>query len=278
MTAVLLALLTAASYGVANYLGPLLSRRLPLAGVLLVGQTVGVLGGLLLVAVTGFGSPGRSGLLLGAAAGVANAIALASFYSAAARGPISIVAPIGATGAVVPVLVGILGGERPALLQLVGIPLAVLGVALAAARSAPAADAPKAAGIGLSVFAAAVFGAFLALFAAASDEGAPAAVLTSRAALLVCTVATVAALRLPWHLPRRDVGPAAVPGLLLVIGTFAYGIATTQGLVSVVAVLATLSPVVTVGLAVLVLGERLAGRQRVGVAIALLGVVLLAAG
>lgn len=209
---------------------------------------------------------------------MANAIALASFYSAAARAPISSVAPIGATGAVVPVLVGILGGERPALLQLVGIPLAVLGVALAAARSAPAAGAPMATGIGLSVFAAVVFGAFLALFATASDRGAPAAVLTSRVALLVCTVATVAALRLPWHLPRRGVGPAAVPGLLLVVGTIAYGSATTQGLVSVVAVLATLSPVVTVGLAVLVLGERLAARQRVGVAIALLGVVLLAAG
>jgi drug/metabolite transporter (DMT)-like permease len=278
MTAVLLALLTAASYGVANYLGPLLSRRLPLAGVLVVGQAVGVLGGAALVAVTGFGHPGRSGLLLGAAAGVANALALATFYRAAALGPISIVAPIGATGAVVPVLVGIVGGERPAPLQLVGIPLAVVGVALAAARSAPAADAPKAAGIGLSLFAAAWFGTFLAVFAAASDRGAPAAVLSSRVALLVCTAVTVAALRLPWRITRRDVGAAAVPGLLLVVGTIAYGVATTQGLVSVVAVLATLSPVVTVGLAVLVLGERLAGRQRIGVAVALAGVVLLAAG
>src|SRR5689334_9682607 len=108
MTAVLLALLTAASYGVANYLGPLLSRRLPLAGVLVIGQAVGVVGGVVLVAVSGFGLPGASGLALGAAAGVANALALASFYRAAALGPISIVAPIGATGAVVPVVVGIL--------------------------------------------------------------------------------------------------------------------------------------------------------------------------
>ncbi len=62
------------------------------------------------------------------------------------------------------------------------------------------------------------------------------------------------------------------------IGTIAYGAATTQGLLSVVAVLATLAPVVTVALAVLLLGERLTGRQRVGVAVALGGVVLLAAG
>jgi drug/metabolite transporter (DMT)-like permease len=278
MTAVLLALLTAASYGVANYLGPLLSRRLPLAGVLVIGQAVGVVGGVVLVAVSGFGLPGASGLALGAAAGVANALALASFYRAAALGPISIVAPIGATGAVVPVVVGILGGERPAALQLVGIPLAVLGVALAAARPAPTEDAPKVASIGIALAAAAAFGSFLAFFAAASDHGAPAAVLTSRVALLACTVATVAVLRLPWRVPRHDVAPVAVPGLLLVVGTIAYGVATTKGLVSVVSVLATLSPVVTVGLAVLVLGERLAARQQLGVGIALAGVVLLAAG
>ena len=153
-----------------------------------------------------------------------------------------------------------------------------MGVALAAARPAPTEDAPRVASIGTALFAAAAFGSFLALFAAASDHGAPAAVLTSRVALLACTVATVAVLRLPWRVPRHDIGPVAVPGLLLVVGTIAYGVATTKGLVSVVSVLATLSPVVTVGLAVLVLGERLAPRQQLGVGIALAGVVLLAAG
>ena len=69
-----------------------------------------------------------------------------------------------------------------------------------------------------------------------------------------------------------------VPGVLLLVGTVSYGEATTQGLVSVVAVLATLAPVVTVSLAVVLLGERLARRQQVGVVTALLGVVLLAAG
>ena len=65
---------------------------------------------------------------------------------------------------------------------------------------------------------------------------------------------------------------------LLLVGTVSYGVATTQGLVSVVAVLATLAPVVTVTMAVVLLGERLARRQQVGVGTALVGVVLLAAG
>jgi drug/metabolite transporter (DMT)-like permease len=273
----LLALLTALTYGVANYLGPLLTRRLPLGGVLVVGQTASLVGALVLFALRG-GSTDRTGLLLGIAAGILNGAALATFYTAAARGPISIVAPIGSTGAVVPVVVSMLQGERPSVLQLVGIPVAILGVALAAARAAPHPDADPVAGVGLAIFAAAVFGTFLAVFAQASQHGSTRAVLDSRAALLACTVLVVAAARIPWRIPVREIAAAAVPGVLLVTGTAAYGIATTKGLVSIVAVLATLSPVITVALAVLLLHERLIGRQRAGVAIALAGVVLLAAG
>jgi drug/metabolite transporter (DMT)-like permease len=277
MVAVLLALLTALTYGVANYLGPLLNRRLPLGGVLVIGQTASLIGALVFFAVRGGGTD-RTGLLLGLAAGVINGAALASFYTAAARGPISIVAPIGSTGAVVPVVVSMIQGERPSLLQLIGIPVAIAGVALAAARAAPHPDADPVAGVGLSIFAAALFGSFLAVFAEASHHGSTRAVLDSRASLLVCTVVVVAVARIPWRVPPREIGPTALPGLLLVTGTAAYGIATTKGLVSIVAVLATLSPVVTVALAVLLLHERLIGRQRAGVVIALAGVVLLAAG
>ena len=277
MAAVLLALLTAVTYGLANYLGPLLNRRLPLGGVLVIGQAASLLGAVVYFTVRG-GSTDRTGLLLGIAAGVLNGAALATFYTAAARGPISIVAPIGSTGAVVPVVVSMLQGERPSVLQLVGIPVAILGVALAAARAAPQPDADPVAGVELAILSAAVFGSFLAVFAEASHHGSTRAVLDSRIALLICTLVVVAALRLPWRVPAHDIGPATLPGLLLVTGTAAYSIATTKGLVSVVSVLATLSPVVTVALAVLVLHERLIGRQRAGVVIALAGVVLLAAG
>lgn len=278
MTAVLLALLTAVVWGLANYLGPLLARVHPLGAILLAGQVVGVLGGLLLVAVDGSAVLDGRATAFGIAAGLANGLALLSFYRAAAVGPISVVAPIGATGGVVPVLVAIALGERPSVLQLVGIPLAVLGVALAAARTDPVSSPAGRSGIGLSLLAALTFGTFLTLFAEASRDGAAAAVLTSRAALLVATVAVLAVGRTSVRVPLRALPRVALPGLLLLVGTAAYGIATGTGLVSVVSVLATLNPVVTVGLAVVVLGERLAPRQQAGVATALLGVVLLAAG
>ena len=178
-----------------------------------------------------------------------------------------------------PVLVAIALGERPSLLQLVGIPLAVAGVALAAARAAPErGTAPVRSGVGLSVLAALTFGTFLTLFAAASQGGAAPALAISRLAVLVGTVVVLLVARSPVRVPLRAVPTVALPGLLLLVGTAAYGVATGTGLVSVVSVLATLNPVVTVGLAVVVLGERLAPRQQVGVGTALLGVVLLAAG
>ncbi len=101
---------------------------------------------------------------------------------------------------------------------------------------------------------------------------------SSRAALVVCTAGVLLARRRSIRVPAGVVPALAVPGVLLLVGTVSYGEATTQGLVSVVAVLATLAPVVTVTMAVVLLGERLARRQQVGVVTALLGVVLLAAG
>lgn len=278
MTAVLLALLTALTYGVANYLGPLLARAHPLGAVLLVGQGVGLACSGLLLGLDGGAGPDVRHLVLGLLAGMVNGVALAAFYTAAAAGPISIVAPIGATGSTVPVAVALAGGERPGLLQLVGIPLAVLGVALAAARVTGAAQQATPRTLVVAVAGAACFGGFLTLFGAASAGGATWAVFTSRAALVVCTGAVLLGRRRSVRVPRGALPALALPGLLLLLGTASYGVATTRGLTSVVAVLATLSPVVTVGLAVVLLGERLALRQRVGVVTALLGVVLLAAG
>ena len=278
MTAVLLALLTALCYGLANYLGPVLTRAHPLGAVLMVGQTVGVVGAAALVLGTGDAHPGRTALLLGVAAGVCNGVALATVYTAAAAGPLSIVLPIGATGGIVPVVVALALGERPSALQLVGIPLAVVGVVLAAARDAGAAQQATVRTIVLALTSAVFFGGFLAVFGAASADGTSWAVFSSRASLVVCTGAVLLARRRSIRVPARALPALALPGVLLLLGTVSYGVATTQGLVSVVAVLATLAPVVTVALAVVLLGERLAPRQQAGVATALAGVVLLAAG
>jgi drug/metabolite transporter (DMT)-like permease len=284
--AILLALGTAVGYGVANYLAPVLGRRMPLAAVLLGSQVAGLLVSL---AVAVGGDVGLRGGALAAAivAGVANAAALACFYRAGRVGDLSVLAPIGSTGAIVPVLVGLATGDRPSALQLAGIPLALLGIVLAArparARLAPGPGAvsplrsrPK--GLGWVLLAAVLFGTFLTTYAAAAQESAAGALLWSRVALVATTALGVLALRAAFRVRCRDAALTVVPGLLLALGTYAFGEASRLGLLSVVSVIATLNPVVTVLLAYLFLGERLARPQRAGALIALAGVVLLAAG
>jgi drug/metabolite transporter (DMT)-like permease len=283
VTAVLLGLLTALLFGAASYLGPVLSRSNSPSAVLAVGQVaaVAVAGAVLLAG--GAEAPAGRWLVLGLVAGVANGLALTAMFEAARFLPISVMAPIGATGGGVPVVVALVLGERPHVLQLAGIPLAILGAVLLAAGSGGrpdtrAATARHSTGLWLAAAWAGLYGVFLSVFAEASAGGEFWAVSSSRVSLLltvlVLPLARGSSLRLSW----RAVPLAVVNGLLILAGVSTFAFATQAGLVSVVSVLATLSPVVTVALAVVVLRERLVWRQRAGLAAALTGVVLLAAG
>lgn len=155
VTAVLLALLTALLFGVAGYMGPVLSRSHGPSAVLAVGQVGAVAAAAVYLLAVGDNAPDARSLVLGVLAGAANGLALTSMFEAARYLPISIMAPIGATGGTVPVVVALLLGERPHVLQLVGIPLAIVGVVLVAARrstgtEAGAPPAPPAAGVHLT--------------------------------------------------------------------------------------------------------------------------------
>lgn len=282
MTAVALGLLTAALFGVAAYLGPVLGRAHGMAAVLAVGQVAAVAAAAVLVAALDVPPPDGRALVLGLVSGVANGLALSAMFECARHLRLSVMAPIGATGAAVPVVVALALGERPAVLQLAGIPLALAGVALVASgQRSVGADPPggsRTHGLWLAAAWAVLYGAFLSLFAEASHGGEMWAVLTSRVTLLLTVVAIPLARRTPVRLPRSVVPLVVLNGLLILGGVLAFAGAASAGLVSVVSVLATLSPLVTVALAVVLLRERLAAGQQAGLVTATAGVVLLAAG
>src|SRR6185312_6641717 len=111
--------------------------------------------------------------------------------------------PITASGAIVPVLVGLATGDRPGPVQLAGIPVVLVGIVLAARRpAAPAAEAgssaaPAGRGLGWALLAALLFGVFLATYAEAAADSSPGALLWSRVALLTSTAVGVLVLRAP---------------------------------------------------------------------------------
>jgi uncharacterized membrane protein len=131
MVPVLLSLAASSCWGMADFLGGLQSKRVPVAIVLVVVEGTGLVGVLAIIAVTGEPFPGTRAVLLALVAGVGGVIALGCFYRALSIGTMSIVAPISATGVALPVVVGIATGDRLSTIFAAGLAVTVIGVVLA---------------------------------------------------------------------------------------------------------------------------------------------------
>ena len=281
MTAALLAGGAALCYGLSNFVGPRIVRNLPLYPVLISGQVVALVVSAALL-VTESGAPNAEQVAAALVAGVGNAFALIAFYRAAELGPMSIVAPLGALGAIVPVTLGALHGESIGALKLVAIVIALGGVALAARPPAgpdrpPAGPDRTSSAATWALLSSLGFGVFLAGMSEAGGGGPFWAIALSRASLLALYVVVAVRLSSPLRVPAADIPRVLVPGLLLFAGTLAYTVATREGDLSVVSVIASLAPVVIVALAFTLLGERLTRTQAIGAAAALAGSIMLAA-
>jgi drug/metabolite transporter (DMT)-like permease len=275
----LLALTASLSWGLGDFLAGLRTRRLPVVTVLVVSQAAGLTTVVLVVAIRGVGPPEGRYLLFGSLAGVAGAVGLAALYRGLAVGPMSIVAPISATAAVVPVVAGILTGERPSSAQAAGIALAVAGVVLASRMPGP--EGPhgsRAEGVGLALVAALAFGLLLVALGEASEGDPYWGTLAMRATSFSLLVLAALVLRPSFALRERDLPVLLLIGVLDTAGNVLFAVATTKSLLAVVAVLGQLYPVVTVLLARVVLGERISRGQGAGVVSAFAGVALITAG
>jgi len=268
------------SWGVADFVGGLKSRSLPVLNVLLPSQLTGLALVGLLVLARGKGAPGGDFAISAALSAVAGITGLTAFYRALAVGNMGVVAPISACAAVVPVVVGIATGDRPGALQAVGIGLALVGVVLASREEVVGEGGRRgmARGSGLAVVSALGCGCFFLAMDRASEADVPWAMLVNRTTGVSLLIAAALVLRPPVRAGRRDVPVLIGIGTLDAAANAMYGVATTKGLVSVVSVLGSLYPVTTVGLAAFVLRERPHRLAQVGVVTALCGVALIAAG
>ena len=237
---------------------------------------------LAVVAARWHAPPSAAQLVYGLLSGAAAAVGLAALYRAMEIGTMSIVTPIAATSAIVPVAVGFAHGERPSALQDLGVVLALVGVVLASREEVHEArrDTRVAAGVGFAVFAALCFGGSLVGLQAASAAGGDSAwaALMLRCAGVAVAVVFVAVARTRLRGRGGELVRVSPIGLIDTLGVLAFSLASTRGLISVVSVLASLFPVVTVALAMVFLHERISRLQAVGVTLAIAGAAMLAAG
>ncbi len=209
--------------------------------------------------------------------GVIGLAGAAAFYRALAIGAMSVVAPIAATSAAVPVIVGADPG-RPADCRCSGSGSwrAIAGCVLAAGEGEAQRHAANwKLSVGLAVFTTLAIGAQLVFIDIGSRHDPLWTILISRA-VVVALFACVALITRP-PLRDADVRGLAVIGVLDVAANACFAIATTTGLLGIVAVIGSTFPVFTVALAHRQLHERLGRSQRTGVILALAGVVLISA-
>ena len=279
MIGIALALAASLSWGIADFCGGLGARRTQVVWVLVVSQLAGLALVGTMALVTQPRAPTVHDLAWGVFAGAAGVAGLAAFYRGLAVGAMGVIGPISAMGAIVPVAYGLARGERPGVLQAVGIVVAVVGVVAVSLEPLPDGAGRKlAAGVGFSLIAALGFGGSLLGINRVSQAGVVWGTLTLRLTVVPIVLITALVMR-PSAAKLRPLLPLLIAtGLFDTGANLLYGASGRHGLISVVSVLGTLYPVVLVGLAYFVLKERVSRPQLAGVALALTGVALISAG
>ncbi len=274
---VLLALCSAATYGVGDFFGGLAAKRAAAAAVLLWSHVAG----LVLVVAAAFVVSGQvtvGDVAIGALGGLGGALGVGLLYRALAIGPMSAVAPVTALlAAAVPIVAGIVDGERPGASAAIGMVGALGAIVLVSAEGGGSLRPSDLRGVLMALGAGLGFGLFFVALSHTGDDSGLWPIVGARLA----SVSVVGALALTGRVsaaleggaPRRlTVGAGACD----VAANVLYLLAIREGLLSVVSALSSLYPVSTVVLAWIVLRERFAPLQRVGLALAVPAALLMA--
>jgi uncharacterized membrane protein len=284
--AVVLALCSALAYGLSDFLGGILSRRTSAWSVAVVAQ-ISSASCTALVALFVHGHPVAADFRWAVLAGVGSGVGTGFLYRGFAAGRMSVVAPVSAVGAaLVPVLAGAVGGERPAPLVWVGVVAALPAIWLVSSTPAGPATAgrphgsPTGAGSGLGdgVLAGLGFGLLFAALGQVPQSAGWWPLALSQTVSLPSIVLVAVAMRAAW-VPRGPVVRLAVlAGPLAATATGLFLLASQQGFLTVAGVLTSLYPASTVLLAALVLHEKVHRAQGVGLGLCALAVALVAGG
>jgi drug/metabolite transporter (DMT)-like permease len=286
--AVLLAVGAAVGWGASDYFGGDATRRdMPVFVVVAIAELLGVALLVPVLIARGTAPPADPRLLLACVAGVAVTIELGLIYRALSRGEAFITAPTGALGTAAAVTIGLIAGDPLSLAVGIGLVCALLGGAISAWTSPgggrrDTADVRRAALTCLG--AAAAIGAMLTSLHAAGGLEPYWATATEHAATAVSAglAAVIGTRRRPpvrEILPRRaQLRPLALVAAVGVGGDLAYATASHAGALSIVAAIASLYPVATIGLGRVFQGQRANRIQLVGITLAMSGAALLGAG
>ncbi len=270
------ALVSSLIWGTADYLGGRLTRTRSSFAVTGGSQPFGLIATLISVALFGSWHFTRDVAINGALAGALGLTGLLAFYTALATGRMGIVSPISSTGVIIPFAIGMLSGDKPSSIQIIGVVIAIAGVILASgpelSGGAPARP------VGLAAYAAFSFGLCVYFMSKGGQINPGMTVVTMRFTQVLIMMSVALIMRSKGGLQKSDIKMLVLIGATDAIANVFYTTAAGMGMLSIVSVLGSLFPVVTVVLAWALDKERLQAVQYIGIAIALAGVAAITAG
>lgn len=280
--AYLLAIGSALLYGAADFTGGLVTRRAAAIPVVVVSQAGGMVLLALFLPLLPKASPSHADLLWGAAAGLTGGIGVALLYHALAIGRMAMVAPTTAVCAVViPVVVSVLLGERPAPVAVAGIAVGIVSIVLVSRHQAVGVGEvtrnPNT-GLGIAFASGVAIGFFFLTLAHTGRDSGLWPLLVARVVSVTLFSLVALAGRRTLKMPARAAGLAVAGGTIDMLANVLYMLAARQGPLSLVVTLSSLYPASTVLLARVVLGERLNLWQMSGVGCALGAIVMIVSG
>jgi len=281
---ILLGLGAAFGYGLSDFIGGLVSRRAHYAIVALLSYCAAGLATVSFVALSGSPAPTPLALGWGSLSGLGAGLGTLALYRGLARGRMGVVAPLSGIGtAALPVLAGVLLGDRPSAVAWLGIALALPGIWLVSASTgAEESDGSRwSQGVADGLLAGAGFAVLLISLDFAGGDSGYWPVLASEATGLIVMAAFLAVIRdrvVDRRVPPAVIGGSVATGLSGASAVVLYHLSTQGGLLSIVAVLTSLYPAVTVALAAVLTREAITRHQLVGLALAAVSVVLIVVG
>ena len=275
----LLALLSSAMWGTADFFAGRLSKKHNPFAVLGFSQVYGLLVGILIVVVSGSYQGkvlGFDGYLIpGALAGLFGYIGLACLYEGLSTGRMGVVSPISSLSTVIPLAYALITGDVLSAITLLGVVIALIGVFCASGPELSQGLPIKP--LLLALGAAAGFGLALTFIAIGSQSSALLTMVSMRATTFFVTIALAIKFKTAGNFDKKAMPLLFFIGAADFIANLLLGIATTKGLVSVAMVFGSLYPIATAVLAYKFLQERLQRVQYVGIALAVTGVSIISA-
>jgi drug/metabolite transporter (DMT)-like permease len=277
LAVVLLGLASAITWGTGDFGGGMLSRRAPLLAVVAVTQVVGMVAALVMALVRAEPVPQGPDLAWSLVIGVSGVVGMTSLYRGLAVGRMGVVAPVtGVLGCAIPVVFGFLTEGVPNAMALAGIVVALTAVVLV--TRAPTHGEHRPSGVKWALLAACGIGAFNIGVGQLSGAGAFGPLVLIRLIQAVILGVLILVWRQPRRLDRAILPKVAGIGLLDMAGNATFILAVQSGALAIATVLASLYPVTTVLLAIVILRERITRSHVIGIALTAVAIVLISAG